>query len=77
MKIDGILVEGGGRVNASFIKAGKVNCVYTYIGAKIFGGTGKYTPVTGNGIDGVEEALELSAPKVQVFGDDVLIRYEV
>lgn len=73
--IDGILVEGGGRVNASFVKAGKVNCVYTYIGAKIFGGTGKYSPVTGAGIDEVTEALELGAPEVMTFGDDVMIKY--
>jgi len=75
--IDRILVEGGGRVNSSFVKAGKVNCVYTYIGAKIFGGEGKYTPVTGSGIDEVSEALELSSPEVLTFGDDVLIKYSV
>lgn len=75
--IDGILVEGGGRINASFVKAGKVNCVYTYVGAKIFGGEGKYSPVTGAGIDEVREALELSAPEVSVYGDDVLIKYNV
>lgn len=75
--IDGILVEGGGKVNASFVKAQKVNCVYTYLGAKIFGGEGKYSPVTGAGIDEVSEALELCAPEVKVFGDDVLLKYNV
>lgn len=75
--IDGILVEGGGRVNASFVKVGKVNCVYTYIGAKIFGGDGKYNPVTGAGIDEVSEAFELCSPKIEMFGDDVLIKYNV
>lgn len=75
--IDGILVEGGGTVNASFVKNGKVNCVYTYIGAKIFGGSGRYNPVTGKGIDEVAEGLELNSPEVKVFGDDVLIKYSV
>ncbi len=74
--IDGILVEGGGTVNASFVQSGKVNRVYTYIGAKIFGGSGKFTPVSGCGIDCVEEAMILSDPSVRTFGDDVLIRYE-
>lgn len=73
--IDGILVEGGGTVNAAFVKAGKVNCVYTYIGAKIFGGMGKYTPVKGEGINEVSEALLLTAPEIVTFGDDVLIKY--
>lgn len=76
-KIAAVLVEGGGNVNASFVKAGKVNCVYTYLGAKIFGGSGKYTPVTGEGIDEVEEALLLENPQVQTFDNDVLVRYEV
>jgi len=75
--ISAVLVEGGGQVNASFVKAGKVNSVYTYLGAKIFGGTGKYTPVTGEGIDDVNEALVLCKPEVQVFGADVLIHYEI
>ncbi|MDO4960787.1 MAG: bifunctional diaminohydroxyphosphoribosylaminopyrimidine deaminase/5-amino-6-(5-phosphoribosylamino)uracil reductase RibD [Eubacteriales bacterium] len=74
--IDGILVEGGGTVNASFIKAGKVNHVYAYIGAKLFGGPGNFTPVKGEGITEVSEALELADPKVRCFGDDVLIEYE-
>lgn len=75
-KIAAILVEGGGNVNASFVKAGKVNSVYTYVGAKIFGGAGKYTPVTGEGIREVEEALLLQHPQVSVYGEDVLIQYE-
>ena len=74
--IDGILVEGGGKVNASFVKAGKVNRIYSFLGAKIFGGTGRYTPVSGAGIDEVDEALQLSEPFVRLFGDDVMIRYE-
>ena len=75
--IDGILVEGGGTVNASFMAAGKVNRVYTYIGASIFGGSGIFTPVKGQGVPEVEDALKLSSPDIRVFGDDVLIRYDV
>lgn len=73
--IDGILVEGGGKVNAAFVRAGKVDKVYAYVGAKVFGGNGR-TPVSGCGIDEVAEALELRNPKVTVFGDDVLIEYD-
>ena len=74
--IDGILVEGGGKVNAAFVKAGKVNRVYSFLGAEIFGGSGRYTPVSGAGIDEVADALQLSDPMVRIFGNDVLIRYE-
>ena len=74
-KIDGILVEGGSRVNASFVRAGAVQHVYAYIGAKIFGGS-QYPPVRAAGILQVEDALELTNPKVQIFGSDVLLEYD-
>ena len=74
-KIDGILVEGGSRVNASFVRAGAVQHIYAYIGAKIFGGS-KYPPVREAGILQVEDALELTDPKVQIFGSDVLLEYD-
>lgn len=74
--IDGILVEGGGMVNAAFAREGKVDKVYAYVGAKLFGGTGKYTPVSGTGIDEVSESLALVNPVVRAFGSDVLIEYD-
>lgn len=74
--IDSILVEGGGTINASFVKAGLVQHIYAYIGAKIFGGTKPYTPVSGDGIECVSDSLLLSHPKVQTFGSDVLIEYD-
>ena len=48
-KIDGILVEGGSHVNASFVRAGAVQHIYAYVGAKIFGGS-QYPPVRDAGI---------------------------
>ena len=76
MKIDSILVEGGGEVNSSFIKAGAVNKVYVYIGNRIFGGRDALSPITGEGTDKVKDALSLSTPKVSTFEDDVLIEYD-
>ena len=74
-KIDGILVEGGSHVNASFVRAGAVQHIYAYVGAKIFGGS-QYPPVRDAGIRQVEDALELTNPKVQIFGSDVLLEYD-
>lgn len=76
-EIDGILVEGGGTINASFVSAGLVQHIYAYIGAKIFGGKHPYTPVSGKGIDAVSDSLVLSQPRLQIFGSDVLIEYDV
>ena len=74
-KIDGILVDGGGHVNASFVRAGAVQHIYAYVGAKIFGGS-QYPPVRDAGIRQVEDALELTNPKVRIFGSDVLLEYD-
>ncbi len=74
--IDGILVEGGAHINNAFLREGLVDCVYVYIGAKLFGGAG-LSPITGIGIDKVSEGLLLTNPQVETFDDDVLIVYDV
>ena len=76
MQIDGILVEGGGHINASFLKAGKVNKIYTFIGPQIIGGKGAFTPVGEMGIDEMSDSIRLSNPKVSSFDKDILIEYE-
>ncbi len=75
--INGILVEGGAHINGAFIEAGKVNRIYSYIGAKVFGGSVLKNPVIGLGFKTPDTALKLSNPKVSVFDDDVLIQYDV
>ncbi len=77
LKIDGILVEGGKHINAAFIAAGKVNKIYTFVGAQIVGGSGTYTPVADIGISKMEESIRLSDPEIRAFDTDVLIEYEV
>lgn len=76
LDIDGILVEGGGTVNAAFVAAKQVHHIYAYIGAQIFGGVNPYTPVSGPGIEAVADSLKLSRPQVQVFGEDILLEYD-
>lgn len=48
-KIDGILLEGGGTLNQNALESGIVNHVQAYLAPKIFGGSGRYTPVSGIG----------------------------
>lgn len=76
MDIDGILVEGGGTINAAFIAAKQVHHVYAYVGAQIFGGINRFTPVSGVGIQRVADSFRLTHPKVQIFGNDVLVEYD-
>lgn len=77
MQIDGILVEGGKHINASFLSAGKVNKIHTFVGSKIVGGRGSFTPVDEMGIEEMKDSIRLSRPKVKAFDTDILIEYDV
>ncbi|MCM1494752.1 MAG: bifunctional diaminohydroxyphosphoribosylaminopyrimidine deaminase/5-amino-6-(5-phosphoribosylamino)uracil reductase RibD [Bacteroides sp.] len=77
LEIDGILVEGGGTMNAAFVAARQIHHVYAYVGAQIFGGVKPYTPVSGSGIEVPADSLKLCHPRVQTFGDDILMEYDV
>lgn len=75
--IDSILLEGGATVNESALKAGIVRKVQMYVGAKIFGGVNALTPVGGIGVSQVADSYEFCHPQIKIFGDDLLIEYDV
>jgi len=76
-RIDGILLEGGGTLNQSALQNGIVNHVQIYLAPKIFGGSGKYTPVSGIGAKEPDQAYFLTNRKIQAIGDDILLEYDV
>lgn len=76
-KIDGILLEGGGTLNQSALESGIVNHVQAYLAPKIFGGSGRYTPVSGVGAEEPDGAYFLENQRVQCFGRDILLEYDV
>ncbi len=76
MGIDSILLEGGGELNFSAIKAQIVDEVQIYMAPKIFGGNAK-SPVAGEGIENIDEAVMLNPVKVEMFDGDVFIENEV
>ncbi|MDD5946137.1 MAG: bifunctional diaminohydroxyphosphoribosylaminopyrimidine deaminase/5-amino-6-(5-phosphoribosylamino)uracil reductase RibD [Clostridia bacterium] len=77
MKIDSILLEGGGQLNYSALEAGIVNKVQCYIAPKIFGGSTAKSPVGGEGVKLPENAFMLGEPKISSFGEDILIEWKV
>ena len=77
MKIDSVLLEGGGNLNQSALKAGVVNHVQAYIAPKIFGGRGRYTPVTGDSVDVPDKAYMLRNTGIEMLGEDILIEYDI
>ena len=74
--IDSILLEGGSQLNFSAIKAGIVDDVHTYNAPKIFGGDAK-TPVAGEGIESIADAVILKPINITKFDDDIFIESEV
>lgn len=77
MKIDSILLEGGGELNWSMLNAGFVNKVQTYIAPKIFGGVGAKSPVSGIGVPEPSMAFMLDDTRIKHLGNDILIESRV
>ena len=77
LKIDSILLEGGGQLNYSALESGIVNKVQCYIAPKIFGGEKAKTAVSGIGVSLPENAFMLGEPKISTYGEDILIEWKV
>jgi diaminohydroxyphosphoribosylaminopyrimidine deaminase/5-amino-6-(5-phosphoribosylamino)uracil reductase len=73
MKITSLLVEGGGEVNASFLKARAVDKAHFIIAPKIFGGRDAKTAVEGEGVALTAQAKHLRLVHVDRLGSDVLV----
>ncbi|MDL2231549.1 bifunctional diaminohydroxyphosphoribosylaminopyrimidine deaminase/5-amino-6-(5-phosphoribosylamino)uracil reductase RibD [Porphyromonadaceae bacterium OttesenSCG-928-L07] len=71
--IDSILLEGGGELNYSFIRTRMVDEVNAFIAPKYIGGRDSKTPVEGDGIEKMADALELQDASVEVVGRDILV----
>lgn len=73
MNIDSLLVEGGGRVNYSFLSEGLIDKVVTFIAPMMLGGQDAITPVEGSGVSCIHEAFRLNRMDVSRIGDDIVI----
>jgi diaminohydroxyphosphoribosylaminopyrimidine deaminase/5-amino-6-(5-phosphoribosylamino)uracil reductase len=71
--IDSILLEGGGTLNFSALKQGIVDKYMAFIAPKLIGGRDALTPVEGNGIADVNDALNLEKVSVRQIDKDYLI----
>ncbi|WP_417451711.1 bifunctional diaminohydroxyphosphoribosylaminopyrimidine deaminase/5-amino-6-(5-phosphoribosylamino)uracil reductase RibD [Kordiimonas sp.] len=70
-----VLVEGGGQVHASFLRAGLADRVEHFIAPRLIGGDGR--PMTGNlGLASLGGAPHLTCTSIRRFGADILASYE-
>lgn len=75
--IDSILLEGGGTLNDSALRAGIVQEVQAFIAPKLFGGMNSKTPVEGIGVRFPSEAVKLKCTDICQIGEDILITCQV
>lgn len=71
--ITDILVEGGGEVNASFLREGLINKYLVYIAPKVLGGKNSKTPFLGEDLQSMDEAIELNFESYQQIGQDLYV----
>lgn len=75
--IDSILLEGGGTLNYSALKAGIVQQLNVFVAPKIFGGVDAKTAVEGIGVNEPDEAVKMHIKKIQTIDEDLLIEYSI
>lgn len=71
--VTSLYVEGGATVNDAFVRAGMVQQMITYIAPKVIGGHDAPTPIGGQGIHSLEEAMSLKIEEVIHLGNDIKI----
>lgn len=75
--IDSILVEGGSTLHDSLFHTGLVNRAIVYLAPKVLGGSDAPTPVGGEGVPKMADALELGRPHVERVGNDLKLVYPI
>lgn len=77
MRINRILLEGGGTMNWSMLNQRLVDEVSVAISPRILGGADATTLVDGEGVSRVREGVELRLLSRKKYGKDLVLRYEV
>ncbi len=72
-KIDSILVESGGTLSEVLLMEGLVDEVLAFVAPKIIGGKMAKTPVEGEGIELMSQAIHLKNRIVEPIDEDILI----
>ncbi|WP_026689413.1 bifunctional diaminohydroxyphosphoribosylaminopyrimidine deaminase/5-amino-6-(5-phosphoribosylamino)uracil reductase RibD [Alteribacter aurantiacus] len=71
--VTSLLVEGGGRVNDSFLRSGLFDKVIVYMAPKLIGGDNGYSSYAGIGIERLSDCVDLRIEDVTMIGKDLKI----
>jgi diaminohydroxyphosphoribosylaminopyrimidine deaminase/5-amino-6-(5-phosphoribosylamino)uracil reductase len=72
-----ILVEGGAGLLGSFLDARAIDEVHVYLAPRLAGGRTAASPIAGNGVAQMTEALTLTEWTVEPSGDDLYLHGRV
>lgn len=75
MKIDSLLLEGGGELAWSMIRLNLVDEIRMFLAPKVFGGKNAGSPVSGDGFAAVDDALGFELKSVECLDGDIYGRY--
>jgi diaminohydroxyphosphoribosylaminopyrimidine deaminase/5-amino-6-(5-phosphoribosylamino)uracil reductase len=73
MGIDSVMVEGGSTLAFSMLRDRLVDKIVGFVAPKILGGTSAPTPVGGEGIPVMDQAISVREWKCRKIGDDLMI----
>ena len=73
MQLTNILVEGGSSIITSVIEDRLADKIMVFIAPIIIGGYGARSPVLGNGIDKICDAVKITDITVKMFSNDILV----
>ena len=76
-KVNRLLCEGGGELNAALFHAKLVNELHLTISPVIFGGRDAPTLADGEGVENLADATQLKMKSMKRVGDELFLVYEV
>ncbi|MFW5993565.1 MAG: bifunctional diaminohydroxyphosphoribosylaminopyrimidine deaminase/5-amino-6-(5-phosphoribosylamino)uracil reductase RibD [Halanaerobiaceae bacterium] len=68
-----IMIEGGSRINYSFLKAGLIDKYYIFVSPKILGGDDGIPVFAGEAPDKIHKSEKITIEKNETYGNDILI----
>ena len=71
------MIEGGGEIHASAIGSGIVDEVFFFLAPILIGGREAPSPIQGNGIKHLHEAVQLKKMTCTTIGQDLMVHAQI
>lgn len=72
-----VLLEAGGQVLGAFWDGQHIDEVHCFVAPKLIGGSGAHSPLSGLGLESMEQAPQLENPRIETLDENVYINGRV